>query len=170
MGSAKHPAKDRAKRKNVCKECHLKAICFWVIGYILDTTYLLLKLLRFLGFVIGWLNEADLSVFFQKQIVFQTFIPCICGYFFVSGLMVLLQLLQEWNKRAEVCSVRKHFDSGYVFTVYSNLDIIRWFQLSVSHVVILHPHESSIRVSLGVTVTAFSHDFERIGISFPPFA
>ena len=23
MGSAKHPAKDRAKRKNVCKECHL---------------------------------------------------------------------------------------------------------------------------------------------------
>ena len=106
MGSAKHPAKDRAKRKNVCKECHLKAICFWVIGHILDTTYLLLKLLRFLGFVIGWLNEADLSVFFQKQIVFQTFIPCICGYFFVSGLMVLLQLLQEWNKRAEVCSVR----------------------------------------------------------------
>lgn len=44
---------------------------------------------------------------------------------FVIGLVVLLQPLQEWDKSAEACSVRKHFDSSYVFAVYCDLDIIR---------------------------------------------
>ena len=75
--------------------CTGKIVFFLVIGHILNAANLLPELLCFLCFVIGRLNETDLSVFFQKQIVLQAFVSGICSYFFIFGLVVLPQLFQE---------------------------------------------------------------------------
>ena len=67
--------------------CANEAVIFLLILHIFNPPDLRPKLLCFLGFVVGRLNKAHLTIGFQVQIVIQTLITGICGHFLISLLV-----------------------------------------------------------------------------------
>ena len=50
-------------------------------------------------------------------------------------------------------AVRENLNPSHIFTVHHNLDILSGFDLTVSPVVFLHPHEGGIRIGFGIVAT-----------------
>ena len=71
------------------------------------------------------------------------------------------------DKPGDLAGLLTNLDAGDVLAVDSQLDIVARFQMTVSHVVFLHPHEGGIMVSFGVAVAVRPHDFELFFVFSP---
>ena len=66
-------------------------------------------------------------------------------------------MLQERYERSAVGAVGEGCHTGNVFAVYCQLHIVCGLELTISHVVLFHPHEGRVLVCFGKAVSSASH-------------
>ena len=141
-----------------------------VVFHVLDPADLGAEFLCLLSFIVGRLDKAGLAVGFQVQIILQALVSSIGGHFLIPLLVCQLQLPQKWAQCPYIGTVGEDLHAGDILAVDGQLDIIARFQLTVSHVVFLHPHEGGIMVRFGVAIAVISHDSELFFVFSPLLA
>lgn len=108
--------------------------------------------------VVGGLDKAQLPIGLQKQIVAEPLISRVRSHGFIFLPVLSLQCFEERNQRTKIGAVGEHVNAGDILAVHRDLHVIGRLELPVAHMVLLHPHERSVRVRLGIAVAALAHD------------
>src|SRR5258707_15779234 len=73
-----------------------------------------------------------------------------------QGAKLFFVLLKMWDQRIGICRVLMDGIRCDVLCIGGYLQVISWLQLTVKHMILLHPHEGSTCICFAVTVPAFS--------------
>lgn len=129
-----------------------------VVKHVFFPADFLIVFLSFLGFMVLGFDERLVAILLEIGIVFLTFITRIGHNILVGEGMLFLCLPKEGDESGRVISVRKDAEMDDVFCFNPNLQVVSGLQLTIPHVVVFQPHESSVGIGLGIAIAVFSHD------------
>src|SRR5690606_11926143 len=102
---------------------------------------------------------------FQPAVVLLAAVSRIGGD--IGRLAVIADmLLQVRDERGGVGCALVDAVGSDILVIGADLYIVGRFELAVSHVVLLHPHEGGIRIGLAIALAAFAKDLLLPGIAF----
>ena len=82
------------------------------------------------------------------EIIVEGTVPGVRNRVFGIETELTVKFLHERNKAVHIRTVLHGFHDNDVLVCHANLDIVSWKKLVVPHIILLHPHESGIRICL----------------------
>ena len=64
-----------------------------------------------------------------------------------------MELFHQRDKAVHIGTVLHHICYGNVLVCHSDLNVVCWKELVISHIVLFHPHKGCIMIGLRITVS-----------------
>ncbi|MNR04442.1 hypothetical protein D3C85_1204050 [compost metagenome] len=140
------------KRQRLPRRASPRVVGF-LVGPIVDLADVVFPLLRLLLVVRAVLHDGLDLLLFQIGVVLFAAITCIGNNRSRELTQRSLHFLQVWFQAAAVAWPLMQTVPEDELVFRSDLDVVAGFELAVTHVIFLHPHEGRVRVRFAVAVS-----------------
>ena len=106
------------------------------------------------------------SMLFTKDVIVVRTISGICHWILRIKAICSIKLVHQRNKTIHVWAILIYINNSNVFIRNTNLHIVSWKQLVISHIVRLDPHKSGWMICLWVAVAFLPTDFDFFHVFF----